>query len=355
MYRQPRIGTKTIWKKDWLLIAASLFLFVLFPLGLLAGINPFHHAKPDTVLRVVVPYRVDIQNDKPAVDASGKAAVTLPVTTGPTRFQEQDEAGEKIYSPYLTDSLFTALVIQDTSLIRKRFFQGHLLQPDGSQSGELRSFRQDWIFIVLVVAFLLLAAVQFQYPRRFSQVIRAFSTARYMNQLSRGGDFYRERITYNLFLIFLLTFPLLLFVINQFYALYPLSRRPFTEFLFYLELFLLNLLLYSGKILAIRSAGSLFKTGDISSEYQLTHFVFSLVQGVFLLFLVSLVVYTRTLWVLQAGLGLFALIYIYQLFRGVIIGMGSKGYPLFYLIIYFFTLELLPLIVLYKLLLLASS
>ncbi|GEM_PF-295209 len=355
MYRQRRIGAKKDWKKDWLLFAASLFLFACFPLLLSAGLNPFQPAKPDTVQEVAVPYRVQPQKEDIPAGLPGNASVSLPAFTQPSLLRGEDEAEGKIYNPFLTDSLFNTLIIQDTSLIRQQFFPGHLLQPDAGQSGERRSVGQDWIFVVLVIAFLLLAAVQYQYPRRFSQVIRAFSTARYVNQLSRGGDFYRERITYNLFLIFLLTFPLLLYVINQFYGLYPLSRRPFTEFLFYLELFMLNLVLYAGKIIAIRSAGSLFKTGDISSEYQLTHFVFSLVQGVFLLFLLSLVVYTRALWVLQAGLGLFALIYAFQLFRGVIIGMGSKGYPLFYLLIYFFTLELLPLLVLYKLISLAAS
>ena len=254
------------------------------------------------------------------------------------------------FLPFLPAKLANLqLAKKDTTAYHTLFFP-HLLKVKTLEETDHKKSINDWAFLILIAGFLLLAAIQFSYHKRMLQIIKAFFALRFLSQLMRGSDFYKERIAYNLYLIFLLVFPLLFFEINQNFHFYALPRRPFTEVLFYVELCFFNLLAYSLKVISIRSAGTIFKTQEITSEYLLTHFIFSLIQGVVALILMTVVIFTHSLFVLELQLLIFTLIYIFQLLRGFAIGLRNAGYSILYLLLFFFTIEILPVLVLIKLL-----
>jgi hypothetical protein len=244
--------------------------------------------------------------------------------------------------------------VKDTLQLKSLFFP-HALKANDNQEITRKKPINDWAFIILLTSFLLMAGVQFSYHKRMTQIVRAFLAGRFLNQLLRGGDFYKERITYNLFLIYLLVFPLFLYEVNHFYGFYNLPRRPFTEVLLYLELFFLNLLVYSSKVIGLRSAGTIFKTPEITGEYIMTHFIFSLIQGVVLLVFMSIVVFTYSFIALQLSVLLVFIIYFYQMVRGFFIGLRNASYSYLYLMLFFFTIEILPILIIIKILMLSAN
>lgn len=245
-------------------------------------------------------------------------------------------------TPKKTDSL--------PAILATPFFSPHALKVFSKGPLDRKKGIHDWAFTVLVISFLLYAGVQFRQGKRLTQIYRAFLASRFLSQMMRGTDLYKERITYNLFMIFLLATPLFLYELNVFYGFYPVKELPWEAFILYLEIFLLNAILYYTKVLVIRMAGVIFKTTDVTAEYFYTLLIFSLIQGLLMLVITSIVVFTGSLLVLQAGTFFVCLIYAYQLLRGFFIGLKNSTYSFFYLVLFFFTIEIMPLLVIVKLL-----
>jgi len=236
---------------------------------------------------------------------------------------------------------------KDTVKIQS-YFAPHSLPVKNLNEQNRRKNIHNWAFIILIIGFSLLAGIQIAYHKRMQQVLKAFVASRFLNQLTRGGDFYKERITYNLYLIFLIVFPLYLYELNQYYQLFPLPRRPYTEVLLYLELFVLNLLVYFLKVFLLRSAGNIFKTREITGEYLMTHFIFSLTEGLIILLFLGFIIFSQSFLALQISIIVLLLVYAFQLGRGFVIGLKNTGYSILYLFVFFFTIEILPVLFLVK-------
>ncbi|MHC1706264.1 MAG: DUF4271 domain-containing protein [Bacteroidales bacterium] len=341
------------WKRDWLILAASLFLFSFLPAPSSGQINIFLPAqlqeKKDSVVQEVEYVRLNVVNSADSAAIHGPLLSNVDTIISSNRKDSLQEA-----SSLLPLSLLHLVNIKQDTIALTPFFFPHSLPVRGSGEINRKNDWSDWAFVIIVTGFLLFAAVQYSYNKRMLQLFKAFLAGRFLSQLTRGSDFYKERITYNLYLIFLLVFPLFLFEINNFFKIFPLPRRPFTEILFYFELFFLNLLIYSVKVLALRATGAIFKTKEITGEYLMTHFIFSLIQGIMVLFFVTIVVYTHSIFALWTGLFFLLVSYAFQLVRGFFIGLKNSGYSALYLILFFFTLEILPLLFLYKVFLKAS-
>lgn len=328
---------------------ASLFLLLLFTISLEAKDNPFSIKKPDTLKEAVVSqveYIVVRKDNLPDTARLLRPYVLLPEKDTTTKSKDS----VKNRSVFLPSALSYLPESKTDTIHYRTLFYPHALQVKSFQQIDKRKSINDWAFIILITGFLLFAGVQFSYHKRMLQIFRAFLAPRFLSQLMRGSDFYKERITYNLYLIFLFVFPLFLFEVNQYFQIYPLPRRPFTEVLFYLELFFLNLLVYSIKVLSLRIAGNIFKTQEITGEYLMTHFIFSLIQGIVVLIFCAVVVFTHSLITLEAGILILLLMYFFQLLRGFFIGLRNAGYSVLYLLLFFFTIEILPVLIVVKLL-----
>ncbi|MCX6272264.1 MAG: DUF4271 domain-containing protein [Bacteroidetes bacterium] len=340
-------------KKDWLTALASLFLLTLLPLFVCAQTNPFEMLsglKKDTtpVVHDTVYIRIkpiltfnfpDYSPLKPADSDSLNASVdTLPA-----------------FSPFLSKPLFLTITKKKEQPSIRSFFNPHLLKVKDLWEKARRRSINDWAFLVLLSCYLLFAGVQFSYQKKLGQIFKAFGAGRFLSQLMRSGDFYKERISYNLFIITIITFPLFLFELNVFFSFYPLAHRPFTELLFYLEIFLLSLVFYFTKVITIRITGNIFKTSEITAEYLLTHFIFSLIQGLLLMGLLPVIIFTGSLVVLDICIAVFLVVYLYQLIRGFIIGLRNAAYNILYLFLFFFTIEVLPVLFLLKIISILSK
>jgi hypothetical protein len=94
-----------------------------------------------------------------------------------------------------------------------------------------------------------------------------------------------------------------------------------------------------------------FLTKGAFSYYNSTVFIYNRMVGLVLLPIISVVPFINTQfapWLLYAGIVALIALYFFRIFRGIQIGIKNR-LSIFYLILYLCALEILPLLVLYKL------
>jgi hypothetical protein len=232
--------------------------------------------------------------------------------------------------------------------VLKPFFKPHALTAKTFNTEKLPWQGNEVSFTILLFCFILLASSQFSYGKRLTQVFRACISERYMAQLVRNGDLYNERISLYLFLVFILSIPLLILEVNHHYLNYVVPAGPLGMASTYLLILGIYATLYGLKIMALRVSGVIFKTYSATQEYILTLFVFNLAEGLIVIVFLAFILYADSYHGLQLCLLVLGIMYTYRLFRAFVLGLSESRYSILYLLLFFGCLEILPLIVLAK-------
>ena len=145
-------------------------------------------------------------------------------------------------------------------------------------------------------------------------------------------------------------FSFLLYKINNRFDLVLKGSEAYLQFLFFV---LFITLTYTAKIIFIKLASFLTQTYALANEYVLTVFLHSQVLGIFLLPFVVCAQFSQypIEFFLYPSLIITSLFFLFRWFRGFAISSLEQNSGLLYIILYFCTLEILPLFVLIKFLL----
>ena len=106
--------------------------------------------------------------------------------------------------------------------------------------------------------------------------------------------------------------------------------------------------LHGIKIITIKFLGILFKTYTATQEYILIIFVFNLFEGILLLFFLTVSIFTDNDLILKLFMPVLALVISYRMFRALMLGLRESKYSVFYLLLFFTTVEILPIVFLVK-------
>ncbi len=224
-------------------------------------------------------------------------------------------------------------------------FKPHNLEPVHSGPLSIAHQSVDWITLVFIACLFILAWIQTSFSKRLGQIFHAVFQAHHLNQLEREGNLLKERITIGLGFIYYSISSIFVFLIVREYGIVPpgMSNMAFTGLIF------AGLLSYQfAKSAIINVTGIIFDTREIARSYQLNTLIFNIMIGFVLLPLALIATYWSSPIVIITGIILVLLLLIYRLFRGFLTGMVNKSYNLFYLFLYLCTLEILPLLLLYK-------
>ena len=254
-------------------------------------------------------------------------------------------------SPDTTFNLQTTVFPQP--VYSKSVFIPHQLLPSDLQVKQVRNDQPDWILAILITCFILLAWVQVFYHKRFQQIIRAPFSKRFINQLIRDGNLFKEQITIALGTVYLLTFTLLLYEFNDLVLHY--SFPGINGIVLYLLMAALALGLMSAKVALVQFLGTIFKTRETTGNYLLNQFIFALVSGPVLLAALVFVVYLNSSVIIYVTLSLFITLMVLRFIRGFFIGMALSKFSYLFLFVYLCSLEILPLLVLFKILLIITK
>ena len=254
-------------------------------------------------------------------------------------------AGQKITN---YDSLYQAHIINTESktgfkkLFTEQNGQVNKISPIGRPVTNI-----DWITIHLVISICLIAYVQIYYGKRFRQIMSAFFGIRYMNMLSREGNLYRERISIPLVIVYLISFSLLIFLLITQHINQPVFDLKGLKL--FSVIILVVIIAWFFKNLVINFVGSLFKNFLILTDYIHTNFVFNMVIGVLLTPIIIFAVFLPSVKMVYAGVIIWLAVYFYRIIRQAFTGLSYRKFSLFYRILYLCTFEILPLLVLTKL------
>ncbi len=207
----------------------------------------------------------------------------------------------------------------------------------------------EWLGILFILIIAVLTWVRFNYSKRFQQLFSAAINQRLMRQLMRQELVFSHRASIVLTIVFVFSLSSFLYVADSTFSWTILDASGFQ---LWLQYFALIVLIYLVKILSIEWI-KLLADGDFGlSEYEYDIFIINKASGLFIFPIAMLGAYLfRPQAEVIIGIGFIILLgmYIYRWIRGL--GNAIRLHvPVFYIILYFCTLEILPLAILQRVL-----
>ncbi|WP_372754866.1 DUF4271 domain-containing protein [Labilibaculum sp.] len=245
-----------------------------------------------------------------------------------------------LFDPQLTSP--TDSVAQADSTHTEQIFQGERGIP-------IMSYQNDWMVGVLLFALILLAILRFSFNKFLFRVLDSLLNSQSSSNLLLEKNMRNIRGSIFLNLLFYVNFSL--FIIQ--FLVYILSlNQNHNNLIFYLYFFAGLICIYQTKFLFIRFIGYVFNGINESKEYLHTISIYNKNLGIFLLPItisVPFIAQYATPMLLKIGFALTLIFYFLRLFRGIQI-LFRQHVSIFYMISYLCALEILPLLMIYKLL-----
>ncbi len=226
-------------------------------------------------------------------------------------------------------------------------FQSHTLKPQDKEPLEHNYTNIDWISVHFMLLLGLLAWVRINYHKRLFQIAKSFVAPRYLNQLAREGNIFRERIVIPLFVIYLISFSMLLYLLLKNFSDFHLEG--YSSFQLFSIILLIVLILWFLKNILVHFIGITFKNELILQDYMLTNFVFDLISGLFLFPVLAISVYISSKEILLAALVFWLLVFVFRIARELFTGLSYTKFSLFNRFLYLCALEIIPILIFIKL------
>jgi hypothetical protein len=230
----------------------------------------------------------------------------------------------------------------DTTYVEHILWKGLKIVPH-----EKKYFEGDWMTGILFFAFVLLVSVRAGFSKYISSLYQslinyptAFRLFREKNYSILHGAFRLEALFYIVFSIFIFQVILLVSTNTSYFNLVFFGKTLAAVTFYFLC-----------KKLAYRALGSIFIGANDTSEFLFNMDNFNRGAGIVLLPIVALIAYYPSgnpMVAVFLGVLTTLVFYIMLLKRGISI-LLKKQFPIFYLFLYLCTLEILPLLLIYKL------
>jgi len=208
----------------------------------------------------------------------------------------------------------------------------------------------DWLVGLLVLMFLLFATVKLIFNKYLSQLVQSTINYSTFTRLFREKYFNLFHASFRLDVVFNMTLALFGY---QFLSLYKINLGFSKSYYVYLGCLSIVIGYFTAKRILYYLIGILTESKQEVQEYLFSITVFNRVLGLFLLPISAAIAFipmTQVEILLFAGLAIIVIFYLLSLIRGGKIFL-KKQFSISYLILYLCTLEFLPLLLIYNLLL----
>jgi hypothetical protein len=214
------------------------------------------------------------------------------------------------------------------------------LQPRTYRTG-------DWVLLVIMIIVMLFIWIRIFYNKFFSFLANSLISYQLSAKVFREKNVLLKRVSFVLDVIYHIVLSFFLYESFTFLKLSPVRLTSYNLFLLFLNILILYTLIRSA---VLKLFNYLFRTDPIISEYVHNNFIINKSIGI-VLFPVTIAIcympesFAGTLFVI--GLVMLAAGIIFKMIRGYQI-IIRKEVLFFYLILYLCTLEILPLLLGYK-------
>ncbi|MBL0046840.1 MAG: DUF4271 domain-containing protein [Bacteroidetes bacterium] len=231
----------------------------------------------------------------------------------------------------------------------KSLFESHLLHPKEILPKIKKQEHEDWTTGVLLLVVGIACILNVSYRSRLRQLFNAFASNRFVAQIVREENVMFQRISIFLSLVFLLITSLFIFQLGRFFTL-PFSSN--NSFINYSVILISLFAFYFIKISTFNFLGFLLRIDKEMKEYVFTLFLYNHFIGVGLIPLVIILAFipgTAHKGVFITGAIFFVFAFLLRAFRSYGNVSAGSRFSIFYLFLYLCTLEILPLVVITKL------
>ncbi len=261
---------------------------------------------------------------------------------------------ELIRTDTLVDSFLIKEGVQPISTAPHSLFTDHLLN---SSNLELPNTLEQnyWLVTVLILLMSALFVWLFVFkPRDVQQVLNNFFTLGGSSSISRMEINVDNTTSGLLYVFFILNFSLFIgkglhtFAINIDVVPVPVE----------MVIGIITLVTYLTKIAVVKISGYLFQVQFATDFYAKTIFNFQLILGLVLLPIVIIAYFAVDFSpkvVVYLGAIFLTLMFLFRILRGLSIGANTPNVSLYYLFIYLCALEIIPILIIVKLIALSLS
>ncbi len=289
-------------------------------------------------------------------------------STAQTDLVIPDSIPQISYYHYQRDTDSVAYVLIDSSsivqtdtiykLVMSRYHMGSYNFTDSTQRPDARKYvnrnlikvrktEGHWMIFTLLSIILLYTIIRNVYDKTLVVIFQAYWNDRAINQFTRDDNFLKLRNTLLYFILFTTVYGLLLKFIFNFFEV-NISYKGIEE---YMIICLFTGTFYLAKFLLMKISGFIFSIQKLISGYlsilSISNFVYAIIVMPMLIFY-QFIPSSYQPYLLGLILILFCFNTIYKYLRTGSFILNNFQFPKFYLFLYLCTLEIMPLLIIYK-------
>lgn len=338
-------------------------------------------SEPQLILKdsVAAPQRMQVPFKNPVVDSgkttvdtkrseSGKKAVTSIKSDSTALKNNQSLITPIVATDTLTNALDTTsnpaahqfrFIDEDNDEVADTewpyvssnvFFKEHQLTLQHTTPELFNKLVPDWFTVIIFLLICGVTVVKVFYQNIFRQLVSAFYSFAVTNQVVRDENLLVQRASILLNIIFYGGSGLFFYWLSMRYNWsHPLFNEGILRFFFFA---FITAVFFSVKMLMLKFIGWVFKLDRPVAVFIFSIFLTNNLLGVLLLVVTTLMAFLTTIsitYYLYFLVTIVALTFVYLLYRAYLIARTIPGYSLYYLILYFCTLEIVPLALIIKL------
>jgi hypothetical protein len=212
---------------------------------------------------------------------------------------------------------------------------------------KLRKSPDQWIVFVFLIIVLLYVLIKNIYNKTLSIIFQAYWNDRAISQFTRDDNFFKLRNTLLYFVLFAMVYGLLIkYMLDTFGV--EIKTKDSDEYLFITAA---AVLFYIAKFILMKFAGYVFSIQKLMSGYLSIISISNFIYSIFIIPFLILYYYLPNEYeglVFYLILILFCFNTIYKYLRTGSFILNNFQFPKFYLFLYLCSLEIMPLLIIYK-------
>jgi hypothetical protein len=229
------------------------------------------------------------------------------------------------------------------------YFPSHLL-PVKSNIPQLSvKHVPDWFTVVLLFILMGITIIHVFYRKIFKQLFNAYINLAVTNQVVRDENILVQRASILLNVIFYASAGLFLYFLSvRFHWTNTIFNEGILRFFFFA---FITAVFFSLKMLLLKFLSSVFEIEKQVSVYIFSIFLTNNVLGILMVPLMALLAYVSwnfSHYFVYASLGMVLLAFAYLLYRAIRITATMQKFSMYYLFLYFCSLEIAPILVIIK-------
>lgn len=234
-----------------------------------------------------------------------------------------------------------------TKFVYEPLFQNHLLKPIHHTAVFNNAQTLFWPSVVLFIALCLLVLLKATSPQKTFKVLNAAYSLQVARQIEREDYGPLKRVSLVLSVVFVLITAFLFYKLNLIFGSILSNNKGLLQYLFFV---LVIILAYSVKLMGAGIIGHITQTTSVFNEYVNNTLIINQSVGVILLPVMIVVELSpvNPVWIVFPATLFLVLGYLLRLYRGFLFAAVEQGVGLLQLFVYLCALEILPLLVLIK-------